>query len=108
MLLAGKTALVTGVANRWSIAYAIASAFVREGATLVLTYQSERQKATVEDLGIELKAQTVLACDVTKPEELERLVAELGKDGGTLDIFAEFCNKPLELVWLGNNAENTV
>ena len=38
-LLAGKTALVLGVANKWSIAYAIASAFVREGASLVLTYQ---------------------------------------------------------------------
>ena len=43
-LLAGKTALVLGVANKWSIAYAIAAAFVREGASLILTYQSERQR----------------------------------------------------------------
>ena len=75
MLLSGKTALVIGVANRWSIAYAIASAFVREGAKLVLTYQSERQKGMVEELGAELKADKVLACDVTKPDELDNLIA---------------------------------
>jgi len=49
-LLAGKTAVVLGVANKWSIAYFIASAFVREGASLVLTYQGERQRQTVEEL----------------------------------------------------------
>ncbi len=76
-LLAGKTALVLGVANKWSIAYAIGSAFVREGAHLVLTYQGERQRQTVEELGSELKAAKVLNCDVTKSEELNNLVSEL-------------------------------
>lgn len=77
-LLAGKTALVLGVANKWSIAYAISAAFVREGASLVLTYQGERQRETVEELGRELNAFKIFPCDVTKPEELGNLVAELG------------------------------
>jgi enoyl-[acyl-carrier protein] reductase I len=76
-LLEGKTALVLGVANKWSIAYAISAAFVREGASLILTYQSERQKETVEELGAELRASKIYPCDVTKPEELEALVAHL-------------------------------
>ena len=85
-LLAGKTALVLGVANKWSIAYSIAAAFVREGATLVLTYQSERQKHTVEDLGSELGATKVFQCDVTKPAELGVLVSELQSVSPRLDI----------------------
>lgn len=84
-LLAGKTALVLGVANRWSIAYAISAAFVRESASLILTYQGERQRQTVEELGAELKAAKVLACDVTKPEELERLVTDLKQSAPSLD-----------------------
>ena len=84
-LLAGKTALVLGVANKWSIAYAISAAFVREGATLVLTYQGERQRQTVEELGAELKAARVLNCDVTKPEDLESLVTDLKAISPTLD-----------------------
>lgn len=69
--------MILGVANRWSIAYAIADAYRREGAKLILTYQGERQKATVEELGAELGAAKVLNCDVTKAEELEGLVGEL-------------------------------
>ena len=84
-LLAGKTALVLGIANKWSIAYAISSAFVREGASLVLTYQSERQRETVEELGAELHASKVLPCDVTKPEELAGLVTELKQFSPTVD-----------------------
>ena len=84
-LLAGKTAVVLGVANKWSIAYAIASAFVREGASLVLTYQGERQRQTVEEFGAELKALQVLNCDVTKPDDLERLVSELGQTAPQID-----------------------
>lgn len=85
-LLAGKTALVTGVANKWSIAYAIASAFVREGATLVLTYQGERQKATVEELGSDLGAARIFQCDVTKPDELAALPRNLQSVAPKLDI----------------------
>ena len=65
-LLEGKTALILGVANKWSLAYAIAQAFVREGAKIILTYQGERLKQTVEELGAELGAAQVLECDVTK------------------------------------------
>jgi enoyl-[acyl-carrier protein] reductase I len=80
-LLEGKTALVLGVANRWSIAYAIAEAFQREGAKLILTYQGERQKLTVEELGNGLGASKVLNCDVTADEDLSRLTAMLQEEG---------------------------
>lgn len=83
-LLAGKTAIVLGVANKWSIAYAIAEAYRREGARLILTYQGERLKATVEDLGKELGASLVLNCDVTKQDELEALATALAAE--KLDI----------------------
>jgi len=55
-LLEGKTALILGVANRWSLAYAIAQAFQREGARLLVTYQGERLQKTVEELGASLGA----------------------------------------------------
>ncbi len=79
-LLEGKTALVLGVANKWSLAYAIAQAFRREGAALVLTYQGDRQKETVEELGRELGAARILPCDVQKEQELEQLAGAL-KEG---------------------------
>jgi enoyl-[acyl-carrier protein] reductase I len=95
-LLAGKNTVVLGVANRWSIAYAIASAFVREGASVYLTYQSERQRETVEELGAELKVRKVLPCDVTKQEELDSLVEHLKQDAPVLDAVVHsiaFANK---------------
>lgn len=73
----GKTALILGVANRWSLAYAIAQSFRREGAKLLLTYQGERQKETVEELAAELGAAAVFDCDVTKDEDLVRLTETL-------------------------------
>ena len=80
-LLEGKTAVVLGVANRWSIAYSISEAFRREGAKLVLTYQGERQRLTVEELAAALGAEKVLNCDVTIEEDLERLTRELRQEG---------------------------
>ena len=68
-LLEGKTALVLGVWNKWSIAYAIAQAFAREGATLLLTYQNERAKPVVEELGQELGAAAFFPCDVQNQPE---------------------------------------
>lgn len=84
-LLEGKTALILGIANKWSLAYAIAAAFRREGAQLVLTYQGARQKETVEELGQELGAALVRPCDVSLDEELERLAADLRGAGMRLD-----------------------
>ena len=95
-LLQDKTVLVTGVANRWSIAYAVASAFRREGAQLVLTYQGERQRLTVEELGVELGAAKIFNCDVTKPEELDQLAVELKNVSPRLDAAVHsiaFANK---------------
>jgi enoyl-[acyl-carrier protein] reductase I len=76
-LLEGKLALVTGIANRWSLAYAIAQAFSREGAELALTYLGEKQKDAIEDLSKDFNVAAVLPCDVTKDEELEALTASL-------------------------------
>jgi len=76
-LLEGKTALILGVANRWSLAYAIAQAFQREGARLVLTYQGERLQRTVEELGAALGVARTIDCDVTRDEDLARLAETL-------------------------------
>jgi enoyl-[acyl-carrier protein] reductase I len=76
-LLEGKLALVLGIANKWSLAFAIAQAFSREGATLVLTYLGERQKESIEDLSKDLNVAAVLPCDVTKEEELSALTESL-------------------------------
>jgi len=85
-LLEGKTALVLGVANRWSLAYAIAQAFSREGAKVVLTYQSERQRLTVEELANELSAASAIPCDVTKDEEIAAMAESLRTNGhGAID-----------------------
>jgi enoyl-[acyl-carrier protein] reductase I len=76
-LLEGKLALVLGIANRWSLAYAIAQAFSREGAALVLTYLGDRQHEAIEDLSKDLNVAATLPCDVTKDYELEGLAEHL-------------------------------
>jgi enoyl-[acyl-carrier protein] reductase I len=76
-LLEGKFALVLGIANKWSLAYAIAQAFSREGATLGLTYLGEKQKQAIEELSADLNVAAILPCDVTKDEELAELTASL-------------------------------
>lgn len=85
-LLQGKTALVTGVANKWSIAYAIAQAFRREGATVILTYQGERLQRSLEDIGADLGAAKVFQCDVSKDEDLANLAATLAPEFPKIDI----------------------
>ena len=95
-LLQDKTALILGVANRWSLAYAIAQAFVRECAKVILTYQSERQKQTVEELAAELKADQTLACDVTQDDQLASLADQLKNQGTVLNAVVHsiaFANK---------------
>jgi enoyl-[acyl-carrier protein] reductase I len=85
-LLEGKTAIILGVANRWSLAYAIAQSFRREGARLILTYQGDRQKSTVDELATELGAELLLGCDVTQEQELEHLGQQLASQISRLDV----------------------
>jgi enoyl-[acyl-carrier protein] reductase I len=85
-LLQNKTVIVLGVWNKWSIAYAIAQACVREGATLLLTYQNERAKPTVEELGKELGARAFYPCDVQKQSDIDGVAASLKADGHELDV----------------------
>lgn len=78
----GKTALVMGVANRWSLAYAIAQSLSREGAQLIITYQSERQKSATEELAAGLANARTAQCDVSRDEDLDQFFAGLGAEGG--------------------------
>lgn len=84
-LLEGKTALILGIANKWSLAYSIAQAFSREGANLVLTYLGERQKGSIEELAADMNVAAILPCDVTRDEELEALAGSLQALGKPLD-----------------------
>ncbi|HLW37398.1 MAG TPA: enoyl-ACP reductase [Candidatus Eremiobacteraceae bacterium] len=72
-LLSGKTACVLGVANRWSIATAIARALHAHGASLILTYEGERTQAEVEKLARELGDAATTMCDVSKDESIAAL-----------------------------------
>jgi len=84
-LLEGKTALILGIANKWSLAYAIAQAYAREGASLVLTYLGERQKDSIEELGKDLNVVATFPCDVTKDDELDALRHSLEGLGRPID-----------------------
>jgi enoyl-[acyl-carrier protein] reductase I len=84
-LLEGKLALILGIANRWSLAYAIAQAFSREGATLALTYLGERQKESIAELAAGMNVASIVPCDVTKEDELAALPEAFGKLGRPLD-----------------------
>src|SRR5437762_14245975 len=72
-LLEGKTCLILGIANKWSLAYAIAQAFSREGARLALTYLGEHQKEAIETLADGLAVDRILPCDVPRDEDLAGL-----------------------------------
>jgi enoyl-[acyl-carrier protein] reductase I len=91
-LLEGKTILVTGVANKWSIATGIANAMHAHGARLVFTYQGERVKGSVEKIAAELGGAQALECDVTSDESLRSVAAVCGKLDGFVHSIA-FVNK---------------
>jgi enoyl-[acyl-carrier protein] reductase I len=86
-LLAGKVGIVFGVANKRSIAWAIAQAWQKAGARLAFTYQGERLKENVEELVTAFGADTLLLpCDVTKDDEVARVFAEAGQRFGKLHL----------------------
>ena len=84
--LAGRKALVVGVANEYSIAYGCASALRKLGADLALTYLNDKAKPHVEPLARDLSASLFLPLDVAKPGELDAVFAEVEARWGRLDI----------------------
>jgi len=85
-MLEGKLALVAGVANKRSIAWAIAQRLHEAGATLAFTYQGDRLKDSVGKLAQSVGSETVVECDVSRDESIERAFGELGNRLGGLDI----------------------
>jgi len=95
-LLEGKKALITGVANRWSIATAIARQMHQHGARLAFLYQGDRVRDEVEKLATELGGGPVLECDVTSDEALRAMNNRLNDDFGNIDVLVHsiaFVNK---------------
>jgi enoyl-[acyl-carrier protein] reductase I len=87
MLLAGKTGIVFGVANKRSIAWAIAQAWQKAGARLAFTYQGERLKENVEELAGTFGPETlILPCDVTKDDDITAVFRTVGQQFGKLDL----------------------
>lgn len=84
--LAGKKALIVGVANNKSIAYGIAKQMHEQGAEIALTYQTEKLKSRVEKIAEELGSNIVLPLDVTSDEQIDNVFAELNKKWDGLDI----------------------
>ena len=76
-----------GVANKRSIAWAIAQAWAREGAKLAFTYQGERLRENVEELAATFGPDTlILPCDVTRDEDIAAVFKTVGEKLGRLDL----------------------
>ena len=84
--MAGKRALIVGLASNRSIAWGIAQAFAREGAELAFTYQNDRLKPRVEKMANELGSDRVYPLDVGIDAEIDAAVESLGKDWDGLDV----------------------
>lgn len=81
-LLAGKKALVVGIANEHSIAYGCASMLKAAGAELAITYLNEKAKTFIDPIAKELDPVIYTHCDVSRKEDLINLLQQLLKHGG--------------------------
>jgi enoyl-[acyl-carrier protein] reductase I len=84
--LSGKVGLVVGVANKRSLAWAIAQAAALEGASLALTYQGERLEENVRELAASLANPLVVPCDVTSDDQIDAVFAAIERQHGGLDF----------------------
>src|SRR5690606_17652127 len=82
---AGKTALVMGVANQRSLAWAIAQPLAQAGARLAFSYQGERLKEPLEKLTADLDRPLLLEADVTNDASMDALFERVGAEFGQLD-----------------------
>jgi enoyl-[acyl-carrier protein] reductase I len=86
MLLEGKKGLIIGVANKHSIAWAIAQAAAREGAQLLFSYQNERLRENVEELVQTLPGASACVCDVGDDSQIDAMMKQVGQKLGRLDF----------------------
>jgi enoyl-[acyl-carrier protein] reductase I len=86
MLLSGKKGLIIGVANKHSIAWAIAQSASSQGAQLFFNYQNDRLKENVEELVGTLPGSKAFLCDAADDGQIETLMADVGKEAGALDF----------------------
>jgi enoyl-[acyl-carrier protein] reductase I len=114
MRFEGKRGLVTGVANRRSIAWAIARRLAEEGARLAFTFQGERLEKNVRELAETVDSPHVTACDVRSDDDVARVFSEVGEafDGGldvlvhsvafaaAEDLEGRFTDTPRDRFWL--------
>ena len=84
--MAGKRALIVGLASNRSIAWGIAQAFAREGAELAFTYQNDKLKPRVEKMAKELGSSLTFPLDVARDEEIDALVSSLGEAWDGLEV----------------------
>src|ERR687897_3304266 len=84
--LSGKHGLVVGIANKRSIAWAIAQAASAAGARLAVTYQGERLEENVRDLSAALSDPLILPCDVTDDQQIAGLFSRIEQEFGGLDF----------------------
>ncbi len=84
--LAGKRALILGVASNRSIAWGIAQAMHREGAELALTYQNDKLQPRAEKMAAELGSAITLPCDVERDADIDGLFEALKQHWDGLDI----------------------
>src|SRR5918912_140176 len=114
MRFEGKRGLVLGVANKRSIAWAIARRLAEEGAQLAFTFQGERIEKSVRELAQTVDSPLVTSCDVRADEEVTRVFGEVGEAfGGELDLLVHsvafaaaedlegrFTDTPRERFWM--------
>jgi len=84
--LHGKTGLIVGIANKRSIAWAIAQAASAAGARLAVTYQGERLEENVRELSAALPNPLILPCDVTDDAQIAHVFSEIDREFGGLDF----------------------
>lgn len=86
MLLEGRKGLIVGVANKHSIAWAIAEATAKQGAQLIFNYQNERLRENVASLISEIPGALAYECDASDDNQITQLMTNVGNEFGQLDF----------------------
>ena len=106
-LMKGKRGLIMGVANKNSIAWAIAQQLHAQGAELAFTYLNEAMERRVRPLAESIGASLVIPCDVTSDDEMESAFASIEKEWGTFDFLVHAIAFTDRFALEGSFVENT-